>query len=71
MVDSVARPMRGTLSSPYLLPDPGVYLPDWACAVLDRMALDAVRREVRGQYSDLDFVLSAVHESALRFRVAT
>jgi len=49
---------------------PGVYLPDWACAVLDRMVLDALRREVRGQSADLDRVLGAVHEAALRFRVA-
>jgi excisionase family DNA binding protein len=61
-----------TCSQPsrYLLPAPGVYLPGWACAVLDRMALDAVRREVRGQHPDLDAVLGAVHEAALRFRVA-
>lgn len=56
--------------SRYLLPAPGVYLPGWACAVLDRMALDALRREVRGQHSDLDHVLGAVHEAALRYRVA-
>jgi excisionase family DNA binding protein len=70
MVDDVARPVRRTLSSPYLLPEAGVYLPGWACAVLDRMALDALRREVRGQHSDLDYVLGAVHDAALWFRVA-
>lgn len=57
--------MSRTLSSPYLLPDAGVYLPGWACAVLDRMALDALRRAVRGQYSDLDYVLGAVHVDRL------
>jgi hypothetical protein len=56
--------------SRYLLPVPGVYLPGWACAVLDRMTLDALRREVRGQHSDLDHVLGAVQGAALRFRVA-
>jgi len=35
------------------------------------MALDALRRELRGQHSDLDYALGAVHEAALRFRVAT
>jgi excisionase family DNA binding protein len=34
------------------------------------MALDALRRQVRGQSADLDYVLSAVHEAGLRFRVA-
>jgi hypothetical protein len=29
------------------------------------MALDALRREVRGQYSDLDYVLGAVHVDRL------
>jgi excisionase family DNA binding protein len=62
--------VRSTQSGRYLLPSPGVYVPGWACAVLDRMALDALRREVRGQYADLDHVLGAVHEAALRFRVA-
>jgi hypothetical protein len=58
-------------SSRYLLPAPGVYLPGWACAVLDPMALDSFRREVRGQSTDLDYVLGAVHEAALRFRIAS
>ena len=49
--------MTCSQSSRYLLPGPGVYLPGWACAVLDRMALDPLRREVRGQYSELDYVL--------------
>ena len=62
--------MTGSQSSRYLLPAPGVYLPGWACAVLDRMVLDALRRELRGQHSDLDYVLGAVHEAGLRFRVA-
>src|SRR5690242_18947010 len=68
--DGQERPVRRTSSSLYLLPDPGVYLPWWACAVLERMALDALRREVRGQSADLDYVLGAVHEAGLRFRVA-
>ena len=63
--------MTCSQSSRYLLPAPGVYLPGWACAVLDRMALDPLRREVRGQYSELDYVLGAVHDAALRFRVAS
>ena len=62
--------MTCSQSCRYLLRAPGVYLPEWACAVLDRMVLDALRREVRGQYSDLDYVLGAVHEAGLRFRVA-
>jgi len=32
--------------------------------------LGSVGREVRGQHADLDFVLGAVHEAALRFRMA-
>jgi excisionase family DNA binding protein len=49
---------------------PGVFLSGQLCALLDRLALDRLRRELRGQSSVLDAALSAVHEAALSWRIS-